>query len=342
MPDAWNRIKNAIHYIERRANSGGDTSVGLSSLNDMLEPDWVMEEPRGYAWGAMFTRYLNEADRCVLAAGPSVCQGPTLCTWAPDDLWMRALSIAERVGDTSPLVHKRTIVDLREDTVRRVSVPPSTVNAMVDSMDTRRNAAECMWVRLDDKPCLHPLAFAIIDGEMHAFDCSRVFKHSGELRRALQCATKGSVACTWSQASHLYRTAELDKETTSNEVDGRAWRLYNDTLGAVQSTAPAAQKVHNGIQFTWCPEGGFWLGQDGPLVHGLTALSCASVEHEVKPLVPRLYFTLAAMYRYFKENTHGQNAANLATDLFVRSRNFESEDSLNVLQNLNLTAVDDT
>ena len=258
MPDAWQRIKRAIHYIEKRSNSGSDTSVGLSSLQDMLDPDWLMEEPLGYAWGAMFTRYLNEADRCVLAAGPSLCRGPTLCTWSPDDLWMRALYVAERVGETSPLVHKRTIVDLGEDTVRRVSVPPNAVNAMVDSMQGEKNAAECMWVRLDDKPCLYPVAFAIIGGEMHAFDCNSVFKHPGQLRRALQCATKGLVSCTWSQASHMYRTAELDTETTLNEVEGRAWRTYNDTLGAVQSTAPLVTKVHNGIEFTWCSDGGFW------------------------------------------------------------------------------------
>ena len=62
----------------------------------------------------------------------------------------------------------------------------------------------------------------------------------------------------------------------------------------------------------------------------------------IKPLVPRLYFTLAAMYRYFKENTTGQNAANLATDLYVKSRNFESEDSVKILENLNSTAGDNS
>ena len=72
-------------------------------------------------------------------------------------------------------------------------------------------------------------------------------------------------------------------------------------------------------------------------MHGLTALSCASVTHEVQPVVPQVYFTLAAMYRYFKENTSGQNAANLATDLYVNSRSFESENSVNILRNLNST-----
>jgi len=320
MPDTWERITEAIRHVERRIKDGKSAQVGMNNLLDMLNQDWAMEEPSGYAWGALYTNYLKDASEAVVACGPSKAPGPSVATWSPSDVWIPALKVLERVGTSSSYTHRRPIVDLNEGVVTRVHVPPQITNVMKDAAETQKHAADCLWVRLDDNPFLYPVAYAIIGGGMHAYDCNNVFDDTGQLRRALQCITGGNVDGVWTPAAHRYRTMTLAKVGPPVAVHGNQWKHYN-RHSDVLSMNPPGTKVHNGVEFKWTPGAGLWMAQGGTLAHGLTVLACKSGVNELTEATPQVYSTVAAMYRYFTETMPRENAAELATNLYMNAIN---------------------
>ena len=298
MPDAWSRMARLVKCIEQCIQQKKSASVAMDNLASMMGPDTSLDDPAGYAWGAMYSNYVKDADRVVLANGPCVAPAPRWISHAHKNVWGPALSVAERVGTASPYTHRRCIVDVNQGEVTHVHAPPNLVNRM---KQPRKGGIECGWVRLNSYPTLYPFAFGWIDGELHVYDCDNVLDDGTQVRRMLQCITGAPVVVRWSPAQHNYRTATLVPQ-----VDAPEERDMPD-------------KVHNGVLFTWDREAGAYMAGNGPLLHGVTVMSPTSVVDHVTEPTPNTYGTIAAMYRYFNEHRPTQNAAHMANQLYMKA-----------------------
>lgn len=321
MPDVWSRVKRLVSEIDTRVQRKMSTEVCMRELIKAMGPDHDLEQPVGYAWLSLYSNYLRDADKVVIACGPrGVPSLRPVSSHVSAAFWRPALEVLDRVGVSDLFTHRRAIVDIKDGKVHRVHVPPNLRTSFQHALLHGKNACDSLWVRLDDYNTLYPVAFALIDGSMHVYDSDGAFPTPESAFTALRCVSGYPCSGVWSSSGHQYRTCMIDLPDTMEaaSVSDTSWRSYG-RHSSVLSRIPAHEKVHNGTKFRWSPTCGAYLSGDGPLAHGLSILSSRSCISDERPVMSNVYFPLAAMYRYYSEVSPRGNAGNMATRLYLNS-----------------------